>query len=359
MQYVGVDLHKTRFTVYFRKSGRWREYGANTIGIESFIRDITRSGEIWKTCVGVESTGNTRYFKKQLEAHGITVRVINTNKFKVITESEKKTDKYDAATIAEFLEKDMLPEAKICSEETEMLRQMLKIRRDLVRFTVRLKNQIHGILTSNGMEDRRATLQSKKGRKKILDALSETEAGLVVHQMVELIDQLSEKVKNIEAHLEEKMKDDAEVKLLQTIPGCGKITAWTIKAYTDDIRRFRDSKHYAAHAGLVPWVQNSNETIRHGKITKRGPEQLRTVFVQLVMGMNRLSKTGHYRIMAQYRTMKTHKGSGKAIVATARKLSKIVWHMLTYNEPFNPDLMANSNLSAIAERMRKSSIQTA
>lgn len=121
----------------------------------------------------MESTGNTRYFKKQLESHGIMVKVINTNKFKVVTESVKKTDKYDAATIAEFLEKDMLPKAKICSKEIEMLRQMLKIRQDLVRFTVRLKNQIHRILTANGIEDRRAMLQSKRGRKKISDALLE------------------------------------------------------------------------------------------------------------------------------------------------------------------------------------------
>lgn len=94
----------------------------------------------------------------------------------------------------------------------------------------------------------------------------------------------------------------------------------------------------------MPWVQNSNQTIRHGKITKRGPQQLRTAtaFVQIVMGMYRLNHTQHYRIMAQYQTMKRHKSSGKAIVVTARKLLKIVCHMLIYNEPFNPDLMMNS-----------------
>ncbi|MDR1319055.1 MAG: hypothetical protein LBJ90_05475, partial [Treponema sp.] len=30
---------------------------------------------------------------------------------------------------------------------------------------------------------------------------------------------------------------------------------------------------------MVPWVQDSNETVRHGKITKRGPEELRTALV--------------------------------------------------------------------------------
>ncbi|MDR2747690.1 MAG: transposase [Treponema sp.] len=44
-----------------------------------------------------------------------------------------------------------------------------------------------------------------------------------------------------------------------------------MRAYTDDIGRFGNAKKYAAFAGLVPWVQDSNERIRHGKITKRGP----------------------------------------------------------------------------------------
>jgi transposase len=66
------------------------------------------------------------------------------------------------------------------------------------------------------------------------------------------------------------------VELLMTIPGCGEICAWTIRAYTDDIKRFGTAKKYSAYAGQGPWVQNSNERVHHGKITKRGPEELRT-----------------------------------------------------------------------------------
>ena len=64
--------------------------------------------------VAVESTGNTRYFMHRLETRGYPVVVINTMKFKVITQSVKKTDKHDAAMIADFLSKDILPESKLC-----------------------------------------------------------------------------------------------------------------------------------------------------------------------------------------------------------------------------------------------------
>ncbi|MCI7589500.1 MAG: transposase [Spirochaetia bacterium] len=75
--------------------------------------------------------------------------------------------------------------------------------------------------------------------------------------------------KVIEKQLTEITKDDEMENRLLTIRGCGKITAWTIRAYTEDITRFASAKKYAAFCGLVPWVQDSNETIHHGKITNQ------------------------------------------------------------------------------------------
>ena len=115
------------------------------------------------------------------------------------------------------------------------------------------------------------------------------------------------------------------------------ITAATIRAYTDDINRYESARKYAAHAGLVPWVQNSNKTIHHGHINKRGPRELRTAFVQTVMGMLRLQdKTDGYWLMRKYQIMKGHKGTGKSIIATARKMSTIVYAILKKREPFDP-----------------------
>jgi len=156
-----------------------------------------------------------------------------------------------------------------------------------------------------------------------------------VKLMVEIISQMEAAVKIIEKQLSELTKDDQMVNRLLTIRGCGKITAWTIRAYTEDISRFNSAKKYAAFCGLVPWVSDSNETIRHGKITKRGPQELRVSFVQMVMGIRRCKDTANWRIMQRYDYMKTHKGSGKSIIAAARKLAEIVWVMLSNNNDFD------------------------
>lgn len=358
--HIGIDLHKTQFTAYFLQTGKYREYATTETGYRSFLLDVDQLRiKNSKVMVGVESTGNTRYFKNYLELANIEVKVINTLKFKVVNESVKKTDRHDACTIAEFLSKDMLPEARLCSERSEEIRRLLKVRKTLVNTSVTVKNQIHGLLVGLGMEDTKSSLQSKRGRQTVLSALAKTVNGLVVQPLFETIDKLNEQVKKIEKEIEKITAGDKAVELLQTIPGCGPITAWTIRAFTDDIGRFKEPKRYSSYAGLAPWVQCSNMTERYGRITKRGPEELRTALVQLVMGMNRSRATVNYRIMIQYQTMKKHKGSGKSIIATARKLSKIIWHMLTYNEPFNPGLMVDENLNKVAESMRNSEKKSA
>jgi transposase len=302
----------------------------------------------------VESTGNTRYFRDRLEEAGVEVTVINTLKLKVVTESVKKTDKHDAATIAEFLEKDMLPEARLCSRESEKLRRLLKVRTTLVRAQVVMKNQIHGLLTAEGFEDVKGSLQSKKGRQKVLDTLNQCKNGLEAQPLISTIDQVDGNIKEIEKHLRRLTEEDRMVGLLMTIPGCGEISAWTIRAYTDDIGRFASSKKYASYAGLAPWVQNSNETVHHGKITKRGPEELRTALVQVVMGIRRMkAKTLSWRMMERYEALKKNKGSGRAIIATARKLSTIIWHMLTEEVEFDINMMTEPKPSKKSDTMKE------
>jgi transposase len=218
----------------------------------------------------------------------------------------------------------MLPESRLCSRTNEQLRRLLKARTMLVRAEVVMKNQIHALLTAEGMEDAKASLQSKRGRRRVLDTLKEREDGLVAQPLFETIERLEENVKGIEEQLRSLVAGDRMVELLMTIPGCGEICVWTIRAYRDDIKRFGGAKKYSSYAGLAPWVQNSNETVRHGKITKRGQKELRTALVQVVMGWRRLKeKTVSWRLMERYEAMKKSKGGGRTIIAAARKVAVI------------------------------------
>ena len=348
---VGVDLHKSQLTIcVMRADGELVQEGMYRTTAEGYRAFVQKMHE-WEQELGcsvamaVETTGNARYFRNRMEAEGFSVVVVNTNKFKVISQSTKKNDRGDAATLAYYLGKGMLPESHLADQSSEELRRMIKCRSLLVSSMVKMKNQIHGMLLGYGIATKAAQLQSNKKRQALVKDLADqgfTEAAASLEVILGIIEGVQEQIKVLEKRLREMTRDDEDVQLLMTIPGVGFLTASAIAAYTKDLdKRFcGDFKRFASYVGIVPSVHNSNETVHMGRITKHGPQELRTALVQATMGMIRLSKiTGEWRLMTDYRAMKTGKGSGKSIIATTRKLARIIFAMLHNREPFNPALM--------------------
>ncbi len=349
--YVGVDLHKTQFTtctlIDDEVIEQGTEYPTDREGYKSFIESTQLLSDTYgrPVSLAIESTANARYFRDTMERNGFEVTVVNTLRFKVINLSTKKTDKNDAKTLAEFLSRDILPESHLCSAESEGLRRILKTRSLMVEDAVALKNQAHAVLLAYGKITKIAQFQSKKERTRILSTLPDKIAK-VIKPIFETLDTVEIQRKLLETRLREITANDKEVKLLMTIPGIGIVNACTIRAYIDDISRFETYKHFSAYCGLVPWVQSSNETVYYGRITKRGPQELRTALVQCVVAMVRMEdKTGDFELMRQYQKLKEEKSSGKAIIATARKLSRIIYIMLTTESPFSSGRMVRRKAS--------------
>ena len=349
---VGIDLHKTQFTVCAldEESGVIElegEFRTNAEGYTDFTDRMhgieSKSGHVIE--LAVESTGNARFFKNKMEAEGFSVVVVNTNKFKVITMSTNKNDAHDAKTLAFYLLKEMLPESHLCDQTSEEIRRMLKTRSILVQATVKMKNQIHGMMLGYGIETKSAQFQSKKKRQELYQDLADhsfsefTASSLKV--ILDSLDDLQKQIKTIEEQLEKMVAENRNVELLKTMPGIGPIGAVTIAAYTNDMSRFDGNfKRFASYLGIVPSNHDSNKTVRRGKITKHGPQELRTAFVQVAMGMIRQPQnTSEWKLMIDYYRMKKEKGSGRAIIALTRKVARIVFTMLNNQEEFNQALM--------------------
>lgn len=351
---VGIDLHKTQFTVCVmdeqEKIYLEDMFCTDFDGYKTFA-NLMHGFELelgFTIELAIETTGNARYFKNRMEAEGFKVVVVNTNRFKVISSSTKKNDTNDAKTLAFYLVKEMLPEAHLCDQTSENIRRMIKTRSILVSSMVKIKNQIHGMMLGYGIETKSAQLQSIKKRQELLKSLEDYEfdkfATVALQMLLNSLDNLAMLIKNIEDELDMMTADNEEKKLLQTIPGVGKIGATTIAAYTKDMSRFCGSfKHFASYIGIVPSVHNSNNTVHLGRITKRGPVELRTAFVQASLGLIRLrSKTNNWKYLLAYDVMKQNKGSGRSIIALTRKIARVVFAMLIKHEEFKPELMARA-----------------
>ncbi len=342
--YVGVDLHKTQFTICILTGPleNQTELEAGTKfpmtkdGYENFIAIVKALAESPEDVIlAIESTANARYFRDTMERQGFEVQVVNTLRFKVVNLSTKKTDKNDARTLAYFLSRNLLPTSHLCSAEMEGIRRILKSRSLMVQDAVALKNQAHAILLAYGIVTRPTQFQSKSSRNKLLASLP-SKIRTILGSLFDSLYVVETQTRELERTLKALTSSDPRVSLLMTIPGIGIVNACIITAYTDDINRFESYKKYSAYCGLVPWVQTSNETVYYGRITKRGPQELRTALVQCVVAMVRMQdKTGNFSLMRQYQRLKEEKSAGKAIIAIARRLSRIIYIMLKTMTPFD------------------------
>ncbi len=323
-RYIGVDLHRNSFTVCYLDS----ETGEKEIStyrldmIEKFIRELNCEDE-----VALEATTNARYFKKKVEKFVKRVIVINPYKFKVISESVKKTDKNDAEMIAFYLSKGMIPEVRMKKEEIAEIESLANTRDKLVKLRTSLKNKVHNILRMNGIETDREFLSSEIGLKRALSYEMSDTAKVEVKVCVDQIRSLTSSIKEIEEELVEKGKKMKGFDNISSIKGIGDKSATILLSVIGDIDDFENRKQLDAYFGIVPRVSDSNDSIRHGRITKRGNKLGRTTLVQCTLIAMKYSDY----ILSYYARMKSKKGSGKAIIATARKLLGIIFDTLKNN----------------------------
>ena len=321
-RFVGVDLHKNMFVVSYYDDGSHRIGGYRLNEMSRFIGEL-RGDDV----VGVESTNNTRYFVNCIREHVGEVKVINPSQFKVISKSVKKTDKNDARVIAEFLSKDMVPEVRMKDKKSAQISSLAHTRDKLVKLRTALKNKIHNILSSHGILLKKESLSSDKALNRILDQPVDSIARVELEVIVTQIRSLNEGIKKLDKELEDKGKELPGHKNITSIKGIGDKSGSILLSVIGDINDFENEKKLAAYFGIVPRVSNSNETERQGRITKHGSKLGRTTLVQCTLIAIRYSP----RLKTFYERIKARKGSGKAIIATAKKLLNVIYMTLKEN----------------------------
>jgi transposase len=139
---------------------------------------------------------------------------------------------------------------------------------------------------------------------------------------------------------------DEKVRLVMSIPGIDYTVAQTCLAAIGDVSRFADGKKLAAYLGLNPSTRQSGGHCYHGKITKQGNAHARWLLVQAAQHL------GQYRgpLGQTMRRIIQRKNRSVAVVACARKLAVLLWHVLSSGEPFR--YAPAKNLQAKYARLR-------
>jgi len=111
--------------------------------------------------------------------------------------------------------------------------------------------------------------------------------------------------------------ENVDVQRLQEIPAVGPVVALTTMAVLGDTHRFRDSRAAAAYTGLIPSEHSSGERTRRGHITKRGPSELRRVWIQAAQSALRMRA---HPLKAWSQKLIYRRGRKVAVVALARRM---------------------------------------
>ena len=151
-----------------------------------------------------------------------------------------------------------------------------------------------------------------------------------MRQDLALLEALSRKVRATEQWLRDSVRSDHRVELLRTIPGLGELLATVVALDIDRIERFTSAAKLAAYAGLVLTTYASGGQTFHGKLMPQTNKWLRWALVEAAWVAVRLDP--YFR--THFANRRAHKPAQSAIIATARRLLEVVWHVLKEDRPY-------------------------
>jgi transposase len=293
--------------------------------LPQFVRKLRSTDEI-----AVEVTGNTRWFYQAVVPYVARVVVVDPNQFRVISHSVKKTDPHDARNLALYLAKGLLPEVRMKEKEPAEVASLTQTRDRLVKVRTALKNKVNNLLSARGIELDKESLSSEKRLTWVLEQNVEELAHLELDVIIEQIRSLNRSIARLERAIEQASQKLEGYRNLNSIKGIGSLGASILLSVIGDVNDFADERKLASYFGIVPRVQDSNETEHRGRITKRGSKLGRTALVQCALIAKRYSPY----LRRYYERIRSRRGAGKAIIALARKFLTIIYQTLKNNWVF-------------------------
>lgn len=168
-------------------------------------------------------------------------------------------------------------------------------------------NKIHAQFTRHGIKTAKESLGSKHALENLeikrFSALEQFELTIIRDQVLSLTEALAKMDKEIES---------AAAKLegyegLSSIKGVGARSAAVLLTSIGNVSNFDNADKLAAYLGIVPKVNQSNDTDNRGRITQRGDKLARTILVQCTLVAIRYS--GYLK--SYYQRIKDRRGTGK------------------------------------------------
>lgn len=353
-----------------RRTSRVWQVAATTNAVSNLAVDLVTAG-VEK--VTVESTSDYwRIWFYLLEAAGLDVQLVNARDVKNVP-GRPKTDKLDAVWLAKLTEKGLLRPSFVPPAPIRVLRDYTRMRVDLVRDRTRYWSRLEKLLEDAlikvtsvastlrtlstrdmvealiaGERDPHALADLARGRLRskypsLVEALTgqfDAHHGELARILLDQIDRLNaeiakltDRIGNLLNQIDLPSPPDGEAdsavtnarQRLVEIPGINTESAQLIIAEIGlDMTRFPTAAHLVSWAKLCPRTIQSGNSLNAGKPGKGNP------YLKGALGVAAtVAARGNGTFLSErYRRVVKRRGKGKALVAVARSILVIIWHLL-------------------------------
>jgi transposase len=328
---IGLDLAKNVF----------QAHGADVSGAVLFRKQLRRNKVLeffakQPACiVAMEACGGAHYWAREIAKFGHTVRLIPPAYVKPFVKRQKN-DAADAEAICEAAQRPTMRFVAVKSEQQQANAAVFRARDLLVRQRTQLINALRGQLTEYGW----IVAQGPSHVVKLIALVDDPMSGLpqaareVFAILAETVKSLDGKIRQLDAEITRRAKEDETARRLMTIPGIGPITATALAALAPDPATFTKGRDFAAWLGLTPLQKSTGGKQRIGKTSKMGERTLRRLLI-----------IGASAVVLQASRRGAQKGSWLArmlackprmlvVVSLANKMARIVWALMAKGEVY-------------------------
>lgn len=272
----------------------------------------------------IESTYNWYWLVDGLMEKGYPVHLANTLAIQQYNGIKYTNDATDARFLAHLLRLNILPTGYIYPKALRHVRDLLRRRLLLVQQrTAQLLSLQSMIARHTGQ--RLPALKIKQLTSNTLpDYFTNAASVFAAHHALQLLQQLTRQIDEIEEFVLATCKKDAHYAQLTSVPGIGKILGMTILLETGPIERFAQIGHYSSYARCVPTDKISNGKSKGKGNSKNGNRYLALAFIE----------AAHYATIWDDTIKRYYQRKSKKVPlmvakkTVANKLTRACYHML-------------------------------
>lgn len=334
LKLLAIDLAKEVFQLH----------GVDDQGVKVLKQKLSRKELLLFTAtllpcrIAMEACGGSHYWARKFKEQGHDPVLIAAQFIKPFKKTTQKNDAHDAEAIAEAAMRPSMRYVPIKSLHNQDLQSLHRARQQFVKMRTALVNQCRGLAMEYGVV---MSLGINKFRSELAEVLEE-ENGLtsLMREILEMlnkqIDGLDLELEKVENKIKALGKESQDYERLLSVPGVGPMTASLFLAAVGDVSVFKNGRHLAAWAGLVPRQHSSGSQTKLLGITKAGDQDLRVMLIHgaraLILATKKRNKKDPLSIWILKLLEK--KGWNVTAVAVANRNCRVMWHLLKYQEMY-------------------------